>query len=625
MSCNGLNFWLLSSLVVFSVNRKAAAESEAKDFLSHGPGGVAAAMGESVTAIPNDVTAIYYNPAGLMSQPAAIHAEHTPAFDGGRYNFFGLNYPTGVGSFGFGIIQFAVDGIEGRQNLGDQPTDLSAAQTAWFIPYSYAWKTFSLGTSLKIVNMNLAGSTGTGWGSDAGALYRKTLNDWGLLRQPCVSLGLSVKNLLEPSYALVQDEETLPRSYKAGIALSSDVFGKYSRQKSELVYDSIIVAVDIARTSGDTATSSIGLEYAFSGLWALRAGYNGESSIGVGYGNRQKAIQFDYSFVITGLGYENRFSFEYHFLQSSPRTSGSPLRAPSYEFSKKDIQRYKERFVTRGREDLLDRRYEEAAREFENAAVIDPEDPAIQEFLVRSQEGYDLVTIQEKTEAVRQSMASGDSEKATAEAMALTRQFPQDSQVQDTLGELKIYLKGKGPMAFADFQSLRSRELHWIADAVEKSIRTGDFHQMQTLLKEADTLSPDDPLVREVKARTQNAKDEIVQFHLDVASREQKKGNNAEAYFELWSARKIDSGNAKLRAQIEDLDAHSSRHRKRGAYDALYQDQLYNAAALHYIKGEYADCWKDLKELLERNPMHENGNRLKEKILMKSLIIREVN
>ena len=61
-------------------------------------------MGEAYTAIADDVTAIYYNPAGLVTQPGAVHAEYTPIYDGGRYNLLAAHYPSSIGSFGFGII-----------------------------------------------------------------------------------------------------------------------------------------------------------------------------------------------------------------------------------------------------------------------------------------------------------------------------------------------------------------------------------------------------------------------------------------------------------------------------------------------------------------------------------------
>jgi tetratricopeptide (TPR) repeat protein len=607
---------------VLLVNGSAIADQAATNFLSHGPGAAAVSMGEAVTAIPNDVTAIYYNPAGLIYQACAIHAEHTPVFDGGRYNFFGVNYPSHIGSFGFGIIQFAVDGIEGRQKLGDQPTNLSAAQTAWFVPYSYGWKSLSLGASLKIVDMNLAGYRGTGWGVDVGALYKRTLNDWKIFRQPTASAGFSIKNLMQPSYTLIQEPETLPRDYRAGIAVKSDIFGRYSKQKSELFYDSATMSLDLDKTPGQNAFASSGFEYAFLGVWAIRAGYNGNITMGAGFGNKEKPIQIDYSFVITGLGYENRFSFEYRFAMLSPASSQPSRRFMPYTDMKKDIERYKERFMIRGRADLIDRRYDDAVGEFENASVLAPSDPTIHELLMQSKEGYDLAVIQKMIQSVKQSIEGNDHKEASSQMIDLVRRFPNDPQVLETFTELKMFLKQKGDGAWNDFEAIKGRELFRIGRSFEKGVQAGDFNRVRLLLKEAETLAPNDPLTLELEGRSQTARAEIVGSYLGSSRQELKKHRVQEGYFYLWLAHQVDPNDEKVQAEIESFRENDLKSSWSGAYDELYEDQLYNAAALHYVVGEYAESWKDLSELLGKNPTHENANRLKQKLLLRDIIIK---
>ena len=215
MKPNGSNFLLLSSALLLFFCLARASTTDRENFLSHGPGAVAGALGEAYTSVADDATAIYYNPAGLALQRGSVYAEHTPVFGGGRYNFIGFNYPSALGSFGLGVIQYATDGIETRQNIGDTAVDASASQTAWYVPFGTHWRSFALGdfavgTSLKKVDENLDGSHDTGFGLDAGALYSKVTNDVSGFLRPNLRVGVSVKNLVQPSISLESSKETFP-------------------------------------------------------------------------------------------------------------------------------------------------------------------------------------------------------------------------------------------------------------------------------------------------------------------------------------------------------------------------------------------------------------------------------
>src|SRR5262249_3022652 len=148
------------------------------------------------TAVADDATAIYYNPAGLALQRGSVYAEHTPVYGGGRYNFIGFHYPSRLGSFGFGAVQYATGNIETRANIGDDPGQASATQTAWYVPYGVRWRSlrwgdFAVGVSAKKVDENLAGVRDTGFGLDAGGLFSRNLNDVFFLTRPNFRCGVS--------------------------------------------------------------------------------------------------------------------------------------------------------------------------------------------------------------------------------------------------------------------------------------------------------------------------------------------------------------------------------------------------------------------------------------------------
>jgi len=596
------------------INGRVSADGERKNFLSHGPGAAEAAMGEAVTALADDVTAIYYNPAGLSYQAAALHAEHTPVFDGGRYNFLGLNYPSHAGSFGFGIIQYAVDGIEGRQNIGDAPVDLSASQTAWYVPYSYGWKSVSLGGALKVVQMNLGGASAAGFGADGGALYRHDLNDWAFLKRPSFNAGLSVKNLLEPSYTLVQDQETLPTDYKTGVALSGHTFGHFSKGDSQVVYDEVTLAADIAKTPGQQALVGYGLRYAVWGLWPLRIGYDGHYTLGVGYGNPSKPIQFDYSFAMTGLGAEHRFSFEYRFKPLLAREPVS-LQLNQYRRYRRDMERYRDRYLSHGRSCMEEKRYGDALRAFEKAAILDSENQEAQTLVSRAREARDMALVHKTLEEAKASLAKGDYKIASQKALEAL-EVPDNSDVQAYLASLQKTLLGTSHEAFVYFDSLRNQEIAHMQSVFHQELQAKYVLAARHMLLRAQTLAPDHPIVQAMQTELTLTEPKILEGYMASANLHLVAGNDVDAYFDYWKAHAMAPGAPEVQKDWGEFRADYLLRKKYSLEDTLYQDQLYCAAALHFVRGEYADSWKRITELLAVNAIHDAGNALKAQLIL---------
>lgn len=161
------------------------------EFLAIGNGARAKSMGNAYVGMVNDVTAGYWNPAGLLGiesnlQVALMHSEQ---FAGIAKNDYGaVAFPIDSNSaLGFSYIRFGVDDIpntsqlidaEGNINY-DRITSFSAVDNAFFI--SYARKLgipgLSLGGSVKIIR-RVIGSFADSWGFglDAGAQYH--LKKW---------------------------------------------------------------------------------------------------------------------------------------------------------------------------------------------------------------------------------------------------------------------------------------------------------------------------------------------------------------------------------------------------------------------------------------------------------------
>lgn len=159
------------------------------DFLSVGGGARALAMGSAHVSITDDVTAGYWNPAGLTRvnnlQFAYMHSERFAGIVAYDYGAIALPVSNSDNVLAVSFFRQGVDGIKNtlhawdsennrpRANAPDYFTEFSAADMAVFVTYaSPVNESLSWGASAKILNSRL-GPFANAWGYslDIGALY----------------------------------------------------------------------------------------------------------------------------------------------------------------------------------------------------------------------------------------------------------------------------------------------------------------------------------------------------------------------------------------------------------------------------------------------------------------------
>ncbi|MDX2287180.1 MAG: UPF0164 family protein [Bacteroidia bacterium] len=163
------------------------------EFLKIGIGARAFGMGNVQTALADDVTAGYWNPAGLASANALQYPElslmHASYFANiANYNYIGFTLPvdeTGDRRFGVSLIRMGIDDIPNTLSLVEPDGTInydriqSFSETSLAALLSYAWRPagmegLSLGASLKIVYRGVGQfANAWGFGADLGAQYRK--------------------------------------------------------------------------------------------------------------------------------------------------------------------------------------------------------------------------------------------------------------------------------------------------------------------------------------------------------------------------------------------------------------------------------------------------------------------
>jgi len=185
----GMRSSFLVALAVL-VGNLATAQTDApkysNEFLAVGVGARALGMGSAYTAVVNDVTSGYWNPAGLLGvkgdlQIGAMHSEYFAGI--AKYDYIGLAKPIdSMSTIGFTFVRFGIDNIPNTIDLidpsgnidYDRITSFSSADHAFIISYARKMKVpgLSIGGNAKVIYRRV-GSFGKAWGFglDAGAQY----------------------------------------------------------------------------------------------------------------------------------------------------------------------------------------------------------------------------------------------------------------------------------------------------------------------------------------------------------------------------------------------------------------------------------------------------------------------
>src|SRR3989339_564389 len=168
----------------------AGAGSTSADFLNLGIGARAIAMGGAFTGLADDVSAEYWNPAGLSRLTGKqVLTMYDVLFEGMSHVYLGFGSKLIDGSaVGLQVNYFNTGNMPISDSAGNESGSFTAGDLGISVSYARNLnKSLSFGGNVKVINENLApGLSGSGYGADIGALYEYT---------DSMHLGFTIQNL----------------------------------------------------------------------------------------------------------------------------------------------------------------------------------------------------------------------------------------------------------------------------------------------------------------------------------------------------------------------------------------------------------------------------------------------
>jgi hypothetical protein len=283
-------------------------------FLELGAGARAAALGQAYTAVADEASAVYWNPAALTRvQGRSATLMHAAYVDSSFFDYAAYGQSLGkAGAFGAGLQYFSAGSLDQTDPTGTDvgafsPYDLALTASYAYMLHGFDFMSdlngFSVGLSGKYIQSRIVGLAATG-AADLGLLSPAYLD--GRLRAAFTLVNLGGKMKFE------QEAEPLPLALSAGSSFQ--------------ITPRWLVALDARFPRDDRPNAGLGTEYkvAAAGPWSLagRLGYNtqtvgsidGLTGLSLGFGLGFGGASVDYAFVpMGGLGQAHRLSLTYGF------------------------------------------------------------------------------------------------------------------------------------------------------------------------------------------------------------------------------------------------------------------------------------------------------------------------
>lgn len=305
-------------------------------FLKIGVGARAQGMAGAFTAIANDASTIYWNPAGVARIPHnELIFSYTDWFTDISHTFVGFVYNAGtIGNFGVSLTALTMAEMEVTTPEEPQGTGNFYNASDFAIDLTYARNLtdrFSFGIKLKLIRESIWDMSASGVAFDLGTIYDIGFN--GLkLAMNMANFGPELKysgsgllaqynafpdagNVAPVDVDLRTTPYSLPMTFRFALSYGWDPFGESI---------DVTECVEFVKTNDRAEALVLGAETTVMNMFFIRAGFNTvqeeerEEGLSAGIGLNFKFSDykgtFDYAFTDFGrLQSIHRFSFGFSF------------------------------------------------------------------------------------------------------------------------------------------------------------------------------------------------------------------------------------------------------------------------------------------------------------------------
>lgn len=312
---------ILSVAIIFSLLFSGSVFGQAKvgttgaQFLELGVSARAMSMAEAFTAVVDDISAVYYNPAALTTlygREATFTYVSLPADVG--FGFAALGFPleaiggvVGIGAYGLtsgDIIETTYEQSVINPSISGTGRTFAYNDLAVSLSYGrYLTDRFSIGFSVKYVGEYAHDYSSNGWAADVGTIYDTGFRGF--------KIGMAITNF-GPDMRFDAVNYPLPINFKFGASINL----------VEQVDHYVTFAAEGWHPSDNLEKYNIGAEYTFKDMFSLRAGgrfnydvdgFTAGGGIRLPFNDEQE-IRVDYAFQDFGiLTQVHRFSLSFTF------------------------------------------------------------------------------------------------------------------------------------------------------------------------------------------------------------------------------------------------------------------------------------------------------------------------